>query len=598
MTIPSLLTDMQKMLKAYEKIIGTWVSAEGSLDDPYETEYRENYAPANAAVILAYLCRFSNTPGNDNAKQLQELLRKMIARSLELLQDRNQVNPFCRVFLYHYSLMAMLVAPEHERELLLSEYSDAFAKYVDDCDVINTNCSALQWAMELFTELLDIRKADRSLLDHRLAFISSAQLSSGFINDEVDSSGAKDGMPIAYHAFTLFILNSALSLIRHWPQALLEQKQKAESIVDRGMGWLEHAVSLDGTMAMVGRSSHQMFTWGALVALVAGRLVRQEKKQSKEGGHHLYTSSLLEKAFTYWLPFKQADGTYSCTPNHWPHALRVGYESYTHLNMYNLLGLTGIVIAAEALGEHAGNGGSSLEELAELPAGDPSEVWMDTESGYAFYRSGGQFFGCTLRMHHRQYAPAMQVFHVRLENQSLPLAEARLPGLGTTAVSANEDGIWEGFVVEDSTGQLYYPDSRSNVEAVPLPDGLELSVETNILQCVKAIRITKQGIEWTYTLKTNIALNRVEQVVPLIVHNGRHALTYSKAEKTYLECIYAGKRYSLYSEGAAEIQVDLKRSILSPSGVSSKARIKMSAPLAAGEAVKWTTKLEIVRATS
>jgi len=586
------LSRMRETLRQYVPVIRRWTTPDGRLPDPFETVYSENYAPANAAAVLASVC--SGRPSREDSA----LLGVMLERTVQLLGDKQGVTPFCRVFLYHYGLMALLLAPETDRSRLIGRFGPDLAAYEDDCAVVNTNCAALQWAMELFTGALGLRAVDQALLSHRLKFIANAQLESGFINDEVNETHSHDGMPIAYHAFTLFLLTGAVAVIERWPEEWLASRREAETIIRRGMDWLRHAVTPDGSFAMVERSSYQTFTWGALVALLA--------YSSGESGDEY--GAAARDAFGNWLPYAHEDGTYGCTPNVLPHSLRVGYETYTHLNMYNLLGLTGIAVAVRLLergvrlpagddpaatGDSHGYEGHADEagDLAGLQAG--SESFVDKHSGYAFYRGGPgcmNFFGCTLRMHNRKYAPAMQGFHFRLAGQRLPLAEPRLPDYQEVSDRTLRDGVWEGFAVTDESGVLHIPSATDNVEIRPSDDGFTMTLETGLLRCEKTISVSDTGIAWSYALTASRPLRSCKHVVPLLVHDGRHALEAASLDGG-LRLRFAGRMYLLECSEAVSLDMDLHRSLLSVSGVSAQARAVVAGPLQAGDTVRWTTSL-------
>ncbi|TMV50896.1 hypothetical protein FE783_09540 [Paenibacillus mesophilus] len=562
---------MREALRRYVPVIRSWTTPDGQLPDPYETVYSENYAPANAAAVLASVCRSERT------EEAAGLLEVMLARTVELLGDKPGVTPFCRVFLYHYGLMALLLAPEQDRSRLIRRFGPALASYEDDCVVVNTNCAALQWAMELFADALGLRPASRDLLEHRLAFIAKAQLESGFINDEVTEEHNHDGMPIAYHAFTLFLLMSAMAVIDNWPDRYDAYRRDAERIIRQGMSWLRHTVTPDGAFAMVERSGYQMFTWGALVSLLAYTAPDGE-----------YGASVAD-AFRNWLPYIREDGTYGCTPNHLPHTLRVGFETYTHLNMYNLLGLTGIAVAERV-----------LERQLRLPESEQREsvsqdAFVDAGSGYAFYRNGTHFFGCTMRMHNRKYAPAMQGFHFRLDGYPLPIAEPRLPGLHETAERHIRDGVWEGYVVTDEAGVSHFPNTMENIELTPASDGLAMVFENELLRCDKTIAVTGCGITWSYVLKAKKPLRSCRHFIPLVVYDGRNTLQIGTGGDGKLLLQYAGKSYTLECGEAVALDMDLSRSLLSVSGVSAQVRAVIAGPLGAGQTVSWTTVLRPIQ---
>ncbi|WP_147433545.1 hypothetical protein [Paenibacillus ginsengarvi] len=564
---------MRDVLRRYVPVIRTWTTPDGHLPDPYETIYSENYAPANAAAVLAAVCSSSRT------EEAAKLLEQMLARTVTLLGDKQGVTPFCRVFLYHYGLMALLLAPEPDRSRLVGRFGGVLAAYEDDCVVVNTNCAALQWSMELFTEMLGLRPANRELLRHRLTFIARAQLGSGFINDEVTEKQIHDGMPIAYHAFTLFLLLGAIAMIKNWPEELEAERLEAERIIRSGMLWLRHTVTPDGAFAMIERSSYQTFTWGALTALLA---------YTAPGGEY---GATVDAAFRNWLPYAHEDGTYGCTPNLLPHSLRVGFETYTHLNMYNLLGLTGIAVAERVLER-----GIRLPEAMSSEAAESDReldaTMIDAESGYAFYRCGLHFFGCTMRMHNRQYAPVMQGFHFRLDGRKVPVAEPRLSSPYRLSAKRDRDDVWEGYAITDEAGLVHVPDMTHNVQLTAESDGFRMRYADERLSCEKTITIGDDGIAWHYVLEVKQALRSIDHVLPLVVHDGRNPLRIAETPESGVLLLRTGDQsFTLRYEGTASPEMELHRSILSVSGISAKVYARASGPLQPGHIVRWSVKL-------
>lgn len=570
-----MIEHMRKVLSDFVPVLNSWVIGdEKRMLDPFETEYSENYAPANAAVLYASVYR-----SGGEAAVLQQL-KEVLKRSVTLLEDREGVAPFCRVFLIHYSLMAVLILPEAGRQAFVKEWKDFYAQYRDDCVQLNTNCAALQWGMELYLEALGCRPANAGYLNELLHFIEDAQNAKGFINDAANHLRKQDdGMPIAYHAFTLFILVSTLAVIEKWSPGMASLQTRAKSVIAKGIDWLMHAVSLDGTFAMIERSSYQMFTWGAFVALIC----YSGMKPRGEAG-------LLGKAFEHWLSYKHADGTYSCTPNRLPHQLRTGYESYTHLNMYNNLGLTGIAVAERIL--ERGLTAESDEGDFVVPQ---NNRFIDRESGYAFVRSGYGFFGCTLRMHHRKYAPAMQGFHFRAAGCKLPIAEPRFDAYQQTDQRFLAAGVWEGYLLKDETPRIYYPDTLENVKPDWIEDGVVMEQETGFLQCTKSIRLLENGIQWDYQLTPKRDFVSCEQVIPIVMLDGAEGTRVLENSPERMEIYYAGGRFELSCSASLKIGISLRRSLLSASGVAAKAHIYIADACKANETIRWSTTMKLQR---
>jgi hypothetical protein len=262
--------------------------------------------------------------------------------------------------------------------------------------------------------------------------------------------------------------------------------------------------------------------------------------------------------------------------------------------MYNLLGLTGLATAGLILERRL-----SLQSDCRLPA---NNNFIDTESGYAFLRRGESFFGCTLRMHNREYAPAMQGFHYRLAGRKLPLAEPRLTGYQQSALSHVQDGVWEGYLlrgcqedeglVSDAPDDLVYPNSQINAALTPVANGFQLAHEDDNLRCVKTIQMLEDGFAWQYQLDLERPFRTCEHVVSLLVHDGEHELRIRRESPQRLILDFAGDRYSLECSAAADMNMRLERSTLSVSGISAQLRITLVLPPDGGpQVVSWRTTL-------
>ena len=118
--------ELRKILLNFEPVLNSWISQceLGKMNDPFETIYSENYAPGNASVIYASIYNLNRDP--DTLRNCY----KMIERSVELLKDRNSVSPFCRVFLLHYSLMAIILLPEDERKNVKDKFGAFYSAYI------------------------------------------------------------------------------------------------------------------------------------------------------------------------------------------------------------------------------------------------------------------------------------------------------------------------------------------------------------------------------------------------------------------------------------------------------------------------------------
>lgn len=546
----NLRKHMHETLSEFSHVLDTWKQSDQdfSLLDPFEIHYGEGYSPANAAVIYASVYESGMQPEALNS------CKQMIERSITLFQNKN-VMPFCRVFLVHYSLMAIAMLPEKERAEASIQYKQAYSEYMDDCGQVNTNCSALQWGSEVFLEMLGMRQADTGYADHLISRIEQAQNQQGFINDEIDHEGlVLDGMPIAYHLFTNFILISILENCNTWSPDLSSIKSRTRDVILKGIDWLQRTLTSDGNMAMVERSSYQTFTWGSLVAIMS--------YADMEVSH-------MDKAYRHWLQFKQEDGSFSCTPNYLPHSMRVGFENYTHVTMYNALGFSGIAVAERILR-------TNKSECLLDNKFQPLQV-TDEESGYAFFRARTHSFGAVLRVHNRKYTPSMQGFHYRLHGKEIPLPEVRMPvKKDSKSPDYVMEGVWEGYLLRDDKGQLFYPSSPNNINIKWIEQGVRMIYEDDHVYCEKTIECLNEGFRWRYKLKSKQGEVACYHIMPLLVHDGRDAAKVSLVTNQSFKIVFKGQSYLISCKQASNvIGPALERSSLSGSGISAQVRIQI-----------------------
>ncbi|MEA4862989.1 MAG: hypothetical protein AB7F40_02870 [Victivallaceae bacterium] len=532
------------------------VNGEWTLPDPYESDYSENYASANAAAVYAAAMNFSSSP------QLRENYRRMMRRSAARAAGL-EPNPFCRTFLVHYSLLGLLMLPEEERGAAVEEFLPPLREVRDVCDMINVNCAAMQLSTRLMFAALGAADGDESGLFRYIDFIQAAQLPDGFINDSIgEKTGVKDLMPIAYHGFILFILGCGLVFARRHGVLPAGIDRAITAVMARGMAWMRRVFSPDGGFAMCGRSRYQMFTWGVHAALAAMTAAPEPA---------------LCAIVNRYRQYEKEDGSYSCTPNFLPHGFRTGFECYTHVNMYNCLGFTGLALAAVLTG-----GG-------DMPFGFPPPLAdggvIDPAAGYAFFRRGGCYFGVSLRDHDAGYTPAMAGFHYLMGPSRLPLAENRMEGASP---------LLEGFATADGEA-LRRASITANVQAKIIPDGLSFEFITGLGCGRKSIEIYPGRIVWSYELHAADPAAVVFHTLPLVVSDGKNTLSLRRLGESALELSFAGCVYRLACSGGRHTALSLRRSLESVSGLASEA-VSEIAPGTEPGVFRWSVELRMLSA--
>jgi len=504
--------------------------------DTNETIYAENYALANALIIYAY--RFS---GGDRYNLL-------IKRAIYLIKDKS-VKPFCRLFIAHYSLISLLILPDNVRnDKYISEINEIINAH-DNCDIINTNCCAMKVAIGIYKSIL----LNRLLPDVTKYLSMINPLSSGFINDDCSPKGIEDGMSIAYHGFTLNLLGSALCFGRKYKIFDEEIDISLYNILINGLSWWENTSTCDGSFASSGRSSYQIFTWGVNVLL--GILAGHDEK-------------VVCDRISYWLKYTNAKGGFSCTPNHFDYNLRIGYETYTHANMYNNLAVSILCIAGYLLEEDCTPIYYSIKNT--------SNYFIDDESGYAFFRSNtcGQseaeielFFACTLRNHYRARNRISSGFHFRHPQYFIPLAEC-----GPDTANPFFEGI--EYVIDD--GRAYRVHNQDNeIEVTPNENGYQFILKSKHYKIIKTLSFIKNAIEWSYDCSFVVPVKQLYHYVPILLNDGKNSMSLYMPTQSTINMSMGAHAYQLACDKGLDSNIGLERYFTSPSGVCANTKIRI-----------------------
>ncbi|MEK4055168.1 hypothetical protein MHB84_16330 [Paenibacillus sp. FSL F4-0087] len=547
-----------RIIKDFSSTLISWCIPEDDflLIDPFETEYSENYSSATAAVLFAYL--YTKT----RDLSYYDYFSKLIERSIVLCNDRG-VSSFCKVFLIHYSLLAIHYLPEHEKKRSFARFEEFYSSFEDKCGQINTNCAALQWGSELLLSSLSGKSMNSEYCRYLLDHIEKSQNKLGFIDDAVsDHRGVEDGKPIAYHLFIVFILLSIVSTVR---KDFDHDQTRAIKIIHKGVLWISNIIATDSSYATLGRSSNQIFTWGCMLLIY---------KHSTNNGMEF--NSLLD----LWLRYEKKDGSYSCTPNYFPHSLRVGFEKYTHVNMYNTLSLVGLVIS-DCVRD---------EDLLNINVDLTDTTFVDEESGYIFFRQGKSFFGCSLRMHSHKYVPSMQGFHYRVGGKRMPLLEPRLN------IDAASDSIFEGYIIKGYNGEIIYPDSIQNASYSVVDNGIDLYVEDSSICVNKSIRIFENEIVWNYKIKANKDLLSCEHIIPILLNDGKHEAKLFKRSDNTVNIYFDGSQYQLTCNRSLNNSISLHRSLCSTSGIGSVNSFRITSNIKRDQVIEWRTSIKLCSA--
>jgi hypothetical protein len=606
MRIPTvhLLTDW---LKAHLLNLLHWSEAEtGRIHDPFESHQHdarilaESYSPATALVIAAAAVRRGHPEAG-------VLLQGYCRRIGELLADE-QTPAFTALFLQYFGLMSLAdlkAVAATENPPISAEQVQAFAAtvtgYCDRLDVpINTNCAAMQAGVEVL-RFLHAGAADWVRCKDRLDVVGGQQSESGFINDDL----AGPSMPVAYHMLCMYLLAAALSRAAgmQLPAEAQESIRCADTIVGNGYNWLGHLLANDGMLAQFGRSRYHAFAQAAGAAMLAAAGMEPEDASVRR--------------FVSWmnhhrLPADASTGlsapVFAVTPNLCPPMLRVGFESYAMVTVYNNLA---IAILLDALAWWTGQ----LPPIAMAPearkafynAARARGCYADVQVGFVCLRSRAGYVLVNLQTDYRASTPAGSLMHLRL-GDDLHERAAAPPFWADPRVSADvpEGSVWEGPLLcpatQDVCGTVHPPAFLMQGRTLGCQStqvSIALRGAGPDAEWAKTILLEPTALTITWQLKTSLEDQALYAVVPCLLWDGRWQ-TQLRFDGPEVLATRDGRTWRLIvrdREGkplTGTWFLTPHRSTLSTSGVTGQLRFPLAGTMAAGKAVEYVLRIELV----
>lgn len=528
MRIPTvqLLADW---LKAHLVNLEHWTDAEtGRIHDPFESHQHdarilaESYSPATALVIAVAAARRGHP---ETGLFLQGYCRRIE----ELLADED-TPAFTALFLQYFGLMAVTdlkaVAATNDPPIA-AERVEAFAAllagYQDRLEVpINANCAAMQAGVE-FLRFLHAGAADWARCKNRLDVVSRQQSASGFINDDL----AGPSMPVAYHMFCMYLLAAARSRLAGvaLPAEAQEPVRCADAIVSSGYAWLGHLLANDGMLAQFGRSRYHAFAQAAGTALLAAAGMEPE--------------DATVRRFVGWMDHRRlpADAStglpapvFAVTPNLCPPLLRVGFESYAMVTVYNNLAIA-ILLDAHAwwTGQLTPIAMAAEARKAFYHAARARGCHADVQVGFVCLRSRAGFVLVNLQTDYRATTPVGSLVHLRLGDDLHEKATAP-PFWADPRVSADvpEGSVWEGPLLcpaaQDACAMVHPPAFLMQGRTLNC-QSTQVSVELRgagpDAEWTKAILLEPTALTITWQLKAAVEDQALYAVVPCLLWDGR-----------------------------------------------------------------------------
>ncbi len=562
--------ELHRIITEFVPILIEWHTSQYEVfrnSDFYDINYDENYMPAVGAVILSRSMNFGLINKN--------IYKEYITRAGTLLISPS-TRPFQKVFLMHYTCLSILILPETYKDWAIQLIRKNLNNYIDNCEIFNTNCAAMKLVNRFFIDQLGIKPLDCDEITHLINFLKFAQLNSGFINDDVTEVSEfekihKDGMPIAYHAFIIFILITGLNYIKLTDKnfIFLEEIKK---IVSSGMTWLANSETDFGEFAMSGRSKYHLFTRGIICAI------------------HAYNNNpeLLDQSLKNFQLFLTPDGSYNVTLNYFPHSLRVGYEDYAKVGMYNSLSIASLVISLNILENRETYFGISLKQTKQI-----NNQFCDYLSGYVFCKKENNFFGINLIEREIYTHPSpMGLFHLRINGANTPIPEPYYDQSKPFSIKYLNDHIIETMVIQDENGNWAFPSFR-NIQVSKKDLGcIELVFENEQCYGKKIIEIDKSELKIIYDFETSINILKIMQLIPINISDGMNHLRMNKISDRTINLLFGSRNYQLTCPQAMTLDLLPDRSLKSVSGVVSRFQFLIHPPNENRNTFFWEWKLE------
>ena len=576
----------------------------GVLHDPFETGYGEGYGPALAAHIFAGLHRVFGD------ERHLDLARLSMRRVFEKLKRPSDNSPFTDIFLYYWALKAYELLEERSSGGEVEEWAALFRSRDYRFTPPNTNGYCLLIGTSIAYAAQGFERIDPESLGGLIETVGRMQNGLGFIEDAMrkhtgpvehrgrsagrslaklryrfglEREGERDLKPIAYHLFCCAVLAESLrGEKRRGIPGLDRHLETLDTIVRRGVSWLDGFTGTDGSLSMTERSRDQFWTGMCYAYLLA---LRWPIVPCERIGRHL----------DWWLRFSRENGDCSITPNYFSAGLRVGFEHYSISTMYVSLGFSYLLDIADIL-----SGRRSVPEPLSIPFTEKNTL-IDEESGYVHIRRGKSSTGISLRRHQGGffggYCPATGLFNLVLGgggSRPLPAPCYRSGGLGialpTRKSLLSNNGVYEGFRANRG-GVSWGPDSTENASVMEEGDRLILAQSHRGIDTVKSIRLLDESLEIAYRFRIERKLDGLLVTYPMLLSDGRTE-TELEIRGPVVTFSFGEERYRLSCAEGYAWHHDQERHLLSSSGITSQLYVVVGGSIGKGEEPRCTILLE------
>ena len=477
-----------------------WTDENGVLNDAYESNRPENFAPACWAVVGASLYRLT---GEDVYLDWTDRWMKRTAGIMEGARN----SPGFREYVMGYGVMVFpILSDVVDREILERWGADLTASYTDDAGLSDCHVSAASLLCDLFLDDGREEKA-RKRSGEFIAAFNRRLTSGGYLRDD-----DVNGHSVAHVYLTgTFLAAVLLNSESDFSRLSDDDRRQIRQLLETMCTWLKKANGQFHLPFLASRSIYQMYVY-PMVALLSyigeGEAARER----------------ILALLGFCQSFNPDKGVFSHTPNHLSPFALAGLEwTYNRLNTDLGAGLVAWALLALLIDQKW----PGFDPVAATPVEDV----VDTEAGYAILHGGKSRVALALCNHDWGYHLPLQPLSVKLGNTPMiePIVDAKRDGVKhafyqQVAEPDKADPLQEpyfGILVSEAGGAYRIMEGNAEVLAPdeyrltgPLSLNLKLDLENELIRLTYRATDLKDDDQAIFSL-------------PILLWDGKEELTYS-----------------------------------------------------------------------
>ena len=530
-----MLNDITECLKSGFDLGVNWTDKDGVLNDPYESDRAENFAPACWSVVGATLYRLTGE------STYLEWTERWVKRTSEILEGARN-SPGSREYVLGYGVMVFPILTGVVDEEKLDSWRDAFAaSYTDDAGLSDCHVSATSLLCDLFFDLNREEKAkDRA--ENIVSALQDRLTTKGFLRDD-DVNG--HSIPHAY--LSASFLSAALlkpkivklgEHIEHLLHDLVswgpdDIKTKIEDLLKQICIWFKQANGEFHLPVLANRSIYQMYAY-PMVALLAFV------------GEGELAKGRIRSILSFCQSFGPHKHGFSHTPNHFSPYAVAGLEwTYNRLNTDLGAGLVAWALLALLI-EQEWEGFQDVKDAAH-------ENIVDTEAGYAVLHGEKSRLAMSLREHNWGYHLPLQPYGLKLDDNMLiePIVDAKRDGVKNPFADILTDPNSGDPLLEPYFGiGVRHADGSNSIMSgsADTEDNHRFTLSGGNFDLVLIPELKNESIQLNYTA-TGLALeDQPFYSIPILLWDGQTELSY-EIEAGILDLEWSGTKYRVTATG-------------------------------------------------